>query len=357
MKAHRYKILMLLASAVGTAKGGLAQDNRTATETAPLPVQGRMPSLGNAGAWLNSPPLKTSSLRGKVIVVNFWTYTCINSLRALPYLRAWEEKYKDQGLVVLGVHTPEFEFEKNVDNVRHALRDLKIDYPVALDSEHAVWRGFKNDTWPAFYFVDAGGNIRHSQFGEGNYGTAERAIQKLLAESGAKDVDERLVSVEGRGVEAAADWDQLKSPETYLGALESTAFGSSRSGLLGRRHVYVAPELSNVNDWALDGVWTVGKKSAVLNKANGRVAYRFHARDLHLVMGPAKKGTSVPFRVLIDGQPPGAAHGIDVDTDGIGKVNEQRMYQLIRQPETIIDRQFEIEFLEPGVEVYVFTFG
>src|SRR5262245_49904050 len=182
-------------------------------------------------------------------------------------------------------------------------------------------------------------------------------MQRLLAEAGAAGIDERLASVEGRGAEAAADWDNLKSPETYLGALGSAAFGSSASSLLGRRHVYVAPVLSKLNDWALDGVWTVGKKAAQLNKANGRITYRFHARDLHLVMGPAKKGTSVPFRVLIDGQPPGAAHGIDVDEDGLGKVGEQRMYQLIRQPETIIDRQFEIEFLEPGVEVFVFTFG
>jgi len=350
MKAHRYVKLMLLAGTVGAAGQASAEDNAAAIEAVALPIQGRMPSLGSAREWLNSASLTTSNLRGKVVVVNFWTYTCINSLRALPYVRAWGDKYKDKGLVVLGVHTPEFEFEKNVDNVRRAVRDLKIDYPIALDSDLALWRGFKNDSWPAFYFVDANGNIRHSQFAEGKYAAAERVIQKLLAESGVEGVDERLVSVDGGGVEAAADWDQMKSPETYLG-------GSASFTLLGRRHHYVAPALSSLNDWALDGVWTVGKKSAVLNKANGRIGYRFHARDLHLVMGPAVKGTAVRFRVLIDGQEPGAAHGIDVDERGIGSVSEQRMYQLIRQPETITDRQFEIEFLDPGVEVFVFTFG
>ena len=357
MKAYRCVILMLLAGAFWADRETWAQDNRIATETVALPVQGRMPSLGNASAWLNSAPLKTSNLRGKVVVINFWTYTCINSLRALPYVRAWGDKYKDHGLVVLGVHTPEFEFEKNADNVRRAVRDLNIAYPIALDSDRALWRGFKNDEWPAFYFVDANGNIRHSQFGEGEYAAAERAIQKLLAESGAEGVDERLVSIDARGVEAAADWDHMQSPETYLGGLGAAIFASSRSSLLGRRHHYVAPGPPDLNDWALDGVWTVGKKSAVLNKANGRIAYRFHARDLHLVMGPAVKGTSVRIRVLIDGQPPGAAHGIDVDEQGLGRVGEQRMHQLIRQPETITDRKFEIEFLEPGVEVFVFTFG
>jgi thiol-disulfide isomerase/thioredoxin len=348
---------MLFAGNVAPAREALAEDIGTVVETVALPIQGRMPSLGSASAWLNSAPLKTSDLRGKVVVVNFWTYTCINSLRALPYVRAWGDKYKDNGLVVLGVHTPEFEFEKNADNVRRAVRDLNIDFPIALDSGHALWRAFKNDYWPALYFVDANGNIRQSHFGEGKYAAAERVIQKLLAESGAEGVDERLVSVDARGVEAAPDWDNLKSPETYLGGLGAAGFASSRSSLLGRRHRYVAQGQSNLNDWALDGVWTVGKKSAVLNKANGRIEFRFHARDLHLVMGPAVKGTSVPFRVLIDGRQPGAAHGIDVDEDGNGSVGEQRMYQLIRQSETITDRQFEIEFLEPGVEVFVFTFG
>ena len=357
MRAHRYVILTLLAGTVGAARESFAQDNTTANQRVQLPILGRMPSLKPASAWLNSEPLTTSGLRGKVVVVNFWTYTCINSLRALPYVRAWADKYKDNGLVVIGIHTPEFEFEKETDNVRRAVRDLNIDHPIAVDSEHALWRGFKNDYWPAFYVVDANGNIRYRQLGEGEYPATERVIQKLLAESGADGFDGRLVTVEARGAEAAADWDNMKSPETYLGALGSASFGSSRNPLVGRRHLYVAPERSNLNDWALDGVWTLGKKSAVLNKANGRIAYRFHARDLHLVMGPAVKGTSVRFRVLIDGQAPGAAHGIDVDENGIGKVDEQRMYQLIRQPETVTDRQFEIEFLDPGVDVYVFTFG
>jgi thiol-disulfide isomerase/thioredoxin len=344
MKANCCVILMLLAGAVGAARESLAQDKGPTMET----IQGRMPALAGASTWLNSEPLKSSSLRGKVVVVNFWTYTCINSLRALPYVRAWADKYEDNGLVVLGVHTPEFEFEKDADNVRRAVRDLKIDYPIALDNDRALWRRFKNDFWPAFYFVDANGSFRYRQRGEGGYAEAERVIQKLLAESGARGLDEQLVSVEARGVEAAADWDNLKSPETYL-----ASSGSSRPG----RRNYVAPQLSNLNDWALDGVWTVGKRAVVPNKAPGRIKYRFHARDLHLVMGPVAKGTPVRFRVLIDGKPPGAAHGIDVDEEGLGTVDEQRMYQLIRQPETIIDREFEIEFLESGVEVYVFTFG
>jgi thiol-disulfide isomerase/thioredoxin len=334
-----------------------AEDDRAAPEAMRLLAQGRMPLLTGATGWLNSPPLKTADLHGKVILVNFWTYSCINSLRALPYIRAWAEKYKDNGLVVLGVHSPEFDFEKNADNVRRTQRELNIEYPTALDSNHAVWRAFKNDYWPALYFVDANGRIRHRQFGEGEYATSERVIQKLLAESGAKGVDRSLVSVDARGAEAAADWEDMQSPETYLGHGRSPGLVSPGGSILGRRHAYIAPAPSNVNEWAMAGVWTVGKPSAVLSAAHGRIVYRFHARDLHMVMAPAVRGIPVKFRVLIDGRPPGPDHGVDVDPHGNGEVNEPRMYQLIRQATPISDRQFEIEFLDPGVEVFVFTFG
>jgi thiol-disulfide isomerase/thioredoxin len=348
----RYGVSGLRPASAGE---GPSADEGTLLDQPQLAVQGSLPALGGATGWLNSRPLTPGGLRGKVVAVNFWTYTCINSIRALPFVRAWSEKYKDK-VVVLGVHTPEFEFEKGADNVRRAVHDMNIEYPIALDSNRAVWRAFKNDYWPAFYIVDAKGRIRHRQFGEGRYATAERAIQELLAESGVEIVSREPVSVTGVGAEAAGDWDDLKSPETYLGHLRSESFVSYGGSLLGRRHEYVAPALSHVNDWSLTGLWTVGKASAV-GAAHGRIAYRFHARDLHLVMGPTVKGTAVRFRVLIDGQPPRAAHGVDVDEQGAGKVDQQRMYQLIRQAKPIADRQFEIEFLDAGGEVFVITFG
>ena len=307
--------------------------------------------------WLNSQPLTPAGLRGKVVLIDFWTYTCINWLRTLPYVRAWAEKYKDQGLVVIGVHSPEFAFEKNVDNVRRAVQDMRVDYPVAIDSDHAIWRAFRNQYWPALYFIDAQGRIRHHQFGEGEYEQSERILQQLLAEAGASGIGRELVSVEGRGAEVAADWGNLKSPENYVGYQRTENFASPGGAVLGKRRVYSAPARLSLNQWALSGEWTVTDQATVLNKANGRIAYRFHARDLHLVMGPAMRGAPVRFRVLIDGQPPGAAHGFDVDEQGNGTVTEQRLYQLIRQPKPIADRQFEIEFLDPGVEAYAFTFG
>lgn len=308
-----------------------------------LADEGRMPPFAGASGWLNSPPLTAAELRGKVVLVEFWTYTCINWLRQLPYVRAWAEKYKAHGLVVIGVHTPEFEFEHNADSVRRAAREMRITYPIALDNDYAVWRAFANNAWPALYFVDAQGRIRHLRLGEGDYARSEKMIQQLLAEAGATGVPRDLVSVEGRGVEAAADWANLRSPETYLGSER----GENRVNA-GRLRL---------NQWTAAGDWMQKKQAIALNKANGRIALRFHARDLHLVMGPAVAGSTIRFRVLIDGKPPGPAHGGDVDAQGNGTLTEQRMYQLIRQPKPIADRTFEIEFLDPGVEAFAFTFG
>jgi thiol-disulfide isomerase/thioredoxin len=322
-----------------------------------MPIEGELPSLDGATEWLNSPPLTAAGLRGKVVLVDFWTYSCINWQRSLPYVRAWAEKYKNQGLVVIGVHSPEFEFEKNVDNVRRASKELRIDYPIAIDSEHVIWGAFKNEYWPALYFIDAQGRIRHHSFGEGEYAQSETIIQRLLSEAGSGGNGQGLVSVDAQGAEAAADWDNLKSYETYVGYERAENFASPRGAVLDQPHVYDAPAQLRLNHWALSGDWTVEKQFAVLNKSDGRMAYRFHARDLHLVMGPAAGGASVRFRVLIDGQAPRADHGTDVDEQGNGTVAEPRLYQLIRQRRPVADRQFEIEFFDPGVEVFVFTFG
>ena len=320
-------------------------------------MEGELSSLGRATEWLNSPPLTAAGLRGKVVLIDFCTYTCINWLRTLPYVRAWAGKYKDKGLVVIGVQTPEFGFEKEVDNVRRAVKDMKVDYPIAMDNDYAIWRGFNNEYWPAVYVVDAQGHIRHHYFGEGEYEQSERIIQQLLAEAGGRGVGHELVAVDARGIEAAADWDSLQSPENYLGYGRTENFASPGGAASDTRRVYAVPARLRLNEWALTGDWTVGKQATLLNQANGRIAYRFHARDLHLVMGPAARGTSVRFRLLIDGQPPGAAHGLDVDDQGNGTVTEQRLYQLIRQPKPIADRQVEIEFLDSGVETFAFTFG
>jgi thiol-disulfide isomerase/thioredoxin len=361
MKANRLLLAVILVSAMGVPVETVAEDRSMVQQVTPaavqLPIEGELPSLGGATEWLNSPPLTAAGLHGKVVLIDFWTYSCINWLRSLPYVRAWAEKYKDQGLVVIGVHSPEFGFEHNVDNVRRAAKEMGIDYPIAIDNDYAIWRAFKNQYWPALYFVDAEGHIRHHQFGEGEYEQSERIIQQLLAKAGIGGIGRELVSVDARGAEAAADWGSLKSPENYVGYERTENFASPGGAVLDRRRVYAAPERLRLNQWALSGDWTVGKQVAVLNRANGRIAYRFHARDLHLVMGPAARGTAVRFRVLIDGQPPGAAHGIDVDDQGNGTVTEQRLYQLIRQPKPIGDREFEIEFLDSGVEAFVFTFG
>ena len=319
--------------------------------------QSELASLERADAWLNSPPLKAQDLRGKVVLIDFWTYTCVNWLRTLPYVRAWANKYRDKGLVVIGVHSPEFAFEKNLDNVRWAAKALQVNYPVAVDSEHVIWRAFKNNYWPALYFIDSQGRVRHYHFGEGEYEQSEMIIQRLLMEAGANGIGDEVVSVEPRGLEVAADWVTLKSPESYTGYAQARGFASPGGTAPDKSRMYEFPARLRLNEWALSGDWTVKSSPVVVNKPNGAVVYRFHARDLNLVMGPATPGTPVRFRVRIDGKPPEAAHGTDVDAQGEGTVAEQRTYQLIRQAGPIADRQFEIEFLGPGVEVFCFTFG
>jgi thiol-disulfide isomerase/thioredoxin len=325
---------------------------------AQLPIEGRMPSLDGATGWLNSPPLTAAGLRGKVVLVDFWTYTCINWLRTLPYLRAWAERYQDHGLVVIGVHTPEFDFEHDLDNVRREAKRLRVGYPIAVDSDYAIWDAFDNHYWPALYVVDAQGQIRHHRFGEGDYDQSEMVLQRLLTEAGsAGDIGQGLVAVDPGGVEAAADWDSLRSPENYLGAARTENFASANGAVLGTGQVYAVPARLRLNHWALSGDWTVNPQAIVGNQAEGRLVYRFHARDLHLVMAPAARGTPVRFRVRIDGEPPGAAHGADVDDQGDGTLTDPRLYQLIRQPGPVTERTFEITFLDPGVQAYAFTFG
>ena len=322
-----------------------------------MPSEGHLPGFDGATGWLNSPPIGATDLRGKVVLVDFWTYTCINWLRTLGYVRAWAEKYKDHGLVVIGVHTPEFPFERDVDNVRWAARDMRVEYPIALDSTYAVWDAFSNRYWPAVYIADAEGRIRHHHFGEGAYEECERDVQRLLREAGRDEIPDDLVFAADDGFEAQADWTNLESPEAYLGYDQGQNFVSPGGAKLDQARTYVAPESMRLNQWALAGEWTVGRGACVLNGADGRIAFRFHARDVHLVMGPRAPGTSVPFRVLVDGAPPAEAHGLDVDEQGHGTVAEQRLHQLIREPASITDRTFEISFLAPGVEAYAFTFG
>lgn len=311
--------------------------------------------LERSTTWLNSQPLTDETLQGKVVLVEFWTYTCINWRRQLPYVRAWAEKYKDHGLVVIGVHSPEFSFEKNIDNIRWAAKDMRVDHPIAVDNDHAVWRGFHNEYWPALYFADVKGRIRHHQFGEGEYSQSERIIQKLLAEAGRGGVPSDQVSLDPLGAEAQADWKDLQSGENYVGYERTQNFASNT--FPDKPRAYSAPKHLALNYWALSGDWSMGREALLLNQSGGRIAYHFHARDLHLVMGPASQGTSARFRVYIDGRPPGEAHGVDVDGDGNGTVKEARMYQLVRQRAAISDRQFEIEFLDAGVEAFSFTFG
>jgi thiol-disulfide isomerase/thioredoxin len=310
-------------------------------------IAGQVPGFDGATGWLNSEPLTPAGLRGKVVLVDFWTYTCINWLRTLGYVRAWAKKYEDQGLVVVGVHTPEFPFEKDPGNVRWAVQEMRVEYPVALDPDYAVWRAFSNHYWPAVYIADAEGRIQHHQFGEGGYDECERVIQRLLREAGRDGIGDDLVSPTLEGFEVQADWTNLESPETYLGSDQAQNFVGTD----------VPPDSLRLNQWALARDWTIEGGASVLNEAGGRIAFRFHARDVNLVLGPRTPGTSIPFRVLVDGEPPGDAHGLDVDEEGNGTVVHQRLYQLIREPGSITDRTFEIAFLEPGVEGYVFTFG
>src|SRR5258706_3074501 len=360
-KIKRVSLAAVLAAAIGAPAGVPAPIPREVLPMRPaparLPIEGNFPALGGATAWLNSPPLTPEGLRGKVVLADIWTYTCINWLRTLPYVRAWAAKYKDQGLVVIGVHSPEFPFEKDLENVRRSAKAMRVDYPIAVDSDMAVWRAFKNEYWPALYLIDAKGKIRYHQFGEGEYEKTEKVIQQLLAEAGSGGADRGLTPVDARGPEVAADWEHLNSGENYVGYERTERFASRDGALSGGRRVYAAPAALKVNQWALVGDWTVERGAVALNKAPGRIASRFHALALHLVMGPPDRGKPVRFRVLIDGKPPGAAHGVDLDAAGNGAAGEQRLYQLIRQPGPIADREFEIQFLDTGVEAFAFTFG
>lgn len=335
----------------------LSPDPAELPEAIRLPVQGELASFGGATGWLNSPPLTAAGLRGKVVLVNFWTYTCINWLRQLPHLRAWAARYSGHGLVVVGVHTPEFGFESDVENVRRAVREMKIHFPVVLDNEYAVWSDFGNHYWPALYFGDADGLLRHHHFGEGEYQQSEKILQQLLREAGSTIDSDGPAPVDAEGVEAAADWASLRSPETYTGSERTQNFASPGGLVPGTRHTYAVPAALRLNHWALSGVWTMTGQAITSIAANATITYRFHARDLHLVMGPAVPGASVRFHLRIDGQPPGAAHGVDVDYQGSGTVAEQRLYQLVRQSGPIKDSIFEITFLDPGAQTYVFTFG
>ena len=362
MSLSRSSLAAILAGAIGAPAGLPAPISREVLPmtpaTARLQIEGDFPSLAGATAWLNSAPLTPEGLRGKVVLVDVWTLTCINWLRTLPYVRAWAAKYADRGLVVIGVHSPEFEIEKDVDNIRRAAKDMGIVYPVAVDSNMAVWQAFQNEYWPALYLIDAKGHIRYHYFGEGDYDRTERAIQQLLTEAGAAGVSRDLARVQARGPEVAADWGDLKSGENYVGYERTENFASPGGVARDKPHVYSNPPKLRLNQWALSGNWTVGPQATVLNAANGKIAYLFHARDLHLVMGPVTRGKSARFRVLIDGHPPGSAHGTDVDQQGNGAVSDQRLYQLIRQPKgRIEDHEFQIEFLEPGVQALAFTFG
>ncbi|MEA2636915.1 MAG: hypothetical protein QOH92_3682 [Chloroflexota bacterium] len=324
---------------------------------AELPIEGNLAAFTGANAWLNSAPLTPEGLRGRVVAVDFWTFTCINWLRTLPYLRAWAKKYRDKGLVVIGVHTPEFRFEHDIENVRRAAMDLKVEYPIAVDSDYAVWNAFDNNYWPALYLVDAQGRIRNHHYGEGAYEMSEMVIQQLLAEAGFSGFRDDLVSVDPQGPEVAANWSSQESPETYLGYERGDTFASPGGVVPDAPHLYASPTRLRLNDWALAGNWTVTGGAARLIEVGGRIAFRFHARDVNLVMGPARKGDTVRFRVFIDGKLGGAVHGSDLDAQGQGTSSEQRTYQLIRQSGEIEDRTFEIEFLDPGVEAYCFTFG
>jgi thiol-disulfide isomerase/thioredoxin len=330
--------------------------HRLAGDRPELLVEGRLASFAAATGWLNSEPLKPEDLRGRVTLVDFWTYTCVNWLRTLPYIRAWVEKYADHGLTVIGVHTPEFGFEHDLDNVRAQAGDLRVDYPIALDNDYGVWTAFANHYWPAVYLADGEGRIRYHHFGEGEYAMTEMVIQQLLTDSGAGGIGQDLVSVEPRGLEVAADWQAVRSSETYVGYGQSAGFASADAAAFDEPHRYELPPLQ-LNQWGLSGTWTVARHAGQSHEPGGRVAFRFHARDLNLVMGPAVRGASVRFHVLLDGAAPGAGHGFDVAADGSGILRDQRTYQLIRQSGPVADRLFEIEFLDAGAEAYCFTFG
>lgn len=339
------------------SNSAMAMSSQHTTSSNALESFGTLPSLAGATAWLNSKPLDATHLKGKVILIDFWTYSCINCLRALPYVRAWAEKYKNQGLVVIGVHTPEFAFEKILTNVKKAVSDLHITYPVAVDNNYTIWRAFNNQYWPAHYFVDAKGQIRHRHFGEGQYDASEKVIQQLLAEAGASNIAADTVKVAGTGVAQAADDANVQSPETYLGYARTQNFVSPGGAVENQAHNYAFGD-PRLNEWGLQGNWTMSNENIVLNTKDGSITYRFHARDLHLVLGPAQDGKPIRFRITIDGKAPGTNAGVDVNHEGVGKVTDQRLYQLVRQKDAAIaDHTFEIKFFDPGVQAYAFTFG
>jgi thiol-disulfide isomerase/thioredoxin len=350
--------MVTAASAASNADNAVQGDTQAPSllrsHWAPM-MKPEMSYFEGASGWVNSPALTPAHLRGKVVLVDFWTYSCINWRREFPYVRSWANKYRDRGLVVIGVHTPEFKFERSPENVKRAIQEIGVDYPVALDNELSVWRAFGNAYWPAIYLMDSRGVVRYHHFGEGDYEATERAIQRLLAEVDQIKAGDELVVPESGGAEAPADWANLRSPENYVGLARTS--GLTVSALNGQARTYAPPSMVRANEWAPVGNWVLGSDSAVLQEARGRIVYGFHARDLHIVMGPSEGTRSVRFRVLIDGKPPGAAHGIDVDEQGFGTVTSPRMYQLIRQPGAIRYRRFEVEFLDPGVEVFSFTFG
>jgi thiol-disulfide isomerase/thioredoxin len=374
---ERRRLVGHAAMAVAAAPLGLlltARCARGAAADSPPKMTRELRALGGAAEWLNTSPLTAESLAGKVVLVDFCTYTCINWLRTLPYIRGWAAKYKSHGLIVIGVHTPEFTFEQNLSNVHPAIAAMKIEHPIAIDNDYAIWRAFDNNYWPALYFIDARGRVRDRHFGEGEYEKSERTIQRLLTDAAtaggaatagsaataggaAANVPRDLLTPDARGVEVPADWGNLRSAENYLGHARTQNFASRGGAEADRRSTYAVPARLALNEWALAGEWTMGKQGTVSNTANGRLACRFHARDLHLVMGPAQRNAKVRFRLTIDGQPPGAAHGQDADEAGNGVVAEQRLYQLIRQPMPIADRLMQIEFLDAGAEIFAFTFG
>ena len=331
--------------------------HRLAGDQPELPVEGRLAPFEGATGWLNSEPLTPEGLRGRVVLVDFWTYTCINWLRTLPYVRAWHAKYRDAGLTIVGVHTPEFGFERDVDNIVALSRTFGVDYPVAIDSEYGVWRAFANHFWPAVYMADGEGRIRFHHFGEGEYAMTEMVIQQLLRDGGAEGVPDDLVAVDPEGLEVAADWRTLQTPETYTGYGQSSGFAQDDVARYDEPQAYDAPARLPLNYWGLAGTWTVARHAAVLTEPGGRIAFQFHARDVNLVMGPAARGASIPFRVYLDGRPATDTPGTDVGADASGTLDAQRTYQLIRQPGPVAERRFEIEFLEAGAEAYCFTFG
>ncbi|MFL5642143.1 MAG: thioredoxin [Chloroflexota bacterium] len=330
--------------------------HRLAGDDVVLPVEGQLSSFARATGWLGSEPLTPEGLRGRVVLVDFWTYTCVNWLRTLPYLRAWDAKYREAGLTIVGVHTPEFGFEHDLDNVTTQSRIQGVPYPIALDNDYGVWRDFANHFWPAVYLADADGRIRFHHFGEGEYAMTEMVIQQLLNDAGAEDVPRDLVSVDPQGLEVAADWSSVRTPETYVGYGQASGFAQSDVASLDASAVYELLPL-RLNEWALAGTWEVARHAGVSVEAGARIAFRFHARDLNLVMGPASRTAAVPFRVSLDGAAAGEVHGVDVDAAGNGVLDDQRTYQLIRQKGPIVERTFEIEFLAAGAEAYCFTFG